>query len=67
MSSHHCGQSGDPPDVHVGGGSLELRWESEEDSTMGHSEEALRGLVWFDFDLFFFQRNVCNLHYTIKK
>ena len=51
----------------VGGGSLELRWESEEDSTMGHSEEALRGLVWFDFDLFFFQRNVLNLHYTIKK
>lgn len=67
MSSHHCGQSGDPPDVSVGGGSLELRWESEEDSIMEHSEEALKGLVWFDFDLFFFQRNVLNLHHTIKK
>lgn len=51
----------------VGGGSLELRWESEEDSIMEHSEEALKGLVWFDFDLFFFQRNVLNLHHTIKK
>lgn len=66
MSSHHCGQSGDPPDLSVGGGILELRWESE-DSTMGHSEEALRGLVWFDFDPFFIQRNLLNLHYTIKK
>ena len=58
--------------VSDGGGRLELRWEGEEGLTMGRlhmglSKEVLRVLVWFDFALYWFQRNLLNLDYTIKK